>query len=247
VSLETTLLLISYLTGFALFISAAELLWLSRVREFQEIWSLDNLRAELSSALPTFLIDPLFSLKGFRIILSLQIILSLCLYFFSSPWIVLGLLLTHLLICIRFRGTFNGGSDMMTMVVLTGLLVGGKAGLIYISIHTLYSYFKAGLVKVKQADWRQGRALPAFFQRSLFKDVQNLAGKIPYPKTLGYFVIIFELSILLILLKPELTVLYFTAALLFHFINYLTFGLNRFFWIWLAAWPAVFYFTGANS
>ena len=60
---------------------------------------------------------------------------------------------------IRWRGAFNGGSDFMTLVGLTGLLIahlvgaagqpewGWKAGLGYVTLQTVSSYFVSGWVK----------------------------------------------------------------------------------------------------
>ena len=238
-SLEPALATITYLVGFSLFLGAIELLYLCRDKLFTEVWSFQNLQSELK-------IEKVFSLNGFRNLLMLEIVLTTALYFYPSALVVGLLLLIHLLVCMRFRGTFNGGSDMLTVVVLTGLLIAycgyAKAGLIYIAIHTLFSYFKAGLVKLRQPDWRRGHAVSAFLKRSLFADVQNF--EIPFAKFLGWGLIVFELSSLLLLLQPQIVWIYFGIAIFFHFVNYLIFGLNRFFWIWLSAWPAVIYTVG---
>ena len=63
----------------------------------------------------------------------------------------------------------------MTLVVLTGLLiahvvaifagheVGWSAGLWYIAIHAISSYFMSGWVKLINKQWRNGQALNIFF------------------------------------------------------------------------------------
>ena len=92
----------------------------------------------------------------------------------SQVWHFLFLFVSAVVVLIRWRGAFNGGSDFMTLVVLTGGLLahgvglwahpdlGWQAGLWYISIHAISSYFMSGWVKLKHAQWRSGQALTIF-------------------------------------------------------------------------------------
>jgi hypothetical protein len=50
---------------------------------------------------------------------------------------------------------------------------------------------------------------------------------------------LFELVFPLALLSPQALVIGLGLAVLFHFVNACLFGLNRFFWIWLAAYPSL--------
>lgn len=254
-SLENTIWIISHLLCFSLMLQALEVLLLTRSKSFNEIWSYNNLKSELEEGLPlpAFLIQSIFSLNGFRTILVVQIGLCLTGFLVSSFAIFAFLFLAHLLICIRFRGTFNGGSDMMTFVILTGVLIYfssneeriQKLGLIYIAIHTLYSYFKAGLVKIRHKEWRNGQAAPAFLERSIYLDMRAvsawLRSRPRLSQFLGLGILTFELSAVLLPVFHFLVLPYLALAATFHFLNYLSFGLNRFFWIWLTAWPAVLY------
>lgn len=253
-TIQTTLAFTTGVIGIALFISSFEFLFLSNQKKFSSVWSFANLESELKSQLllPHFLIRFLFSNLSFRLINSLMLILTILLLYKTLLWVVVVLLIGHLLNCIRFRGTFNGGSDMMIVVVLTGLGISlvnpawEKAGIIYIAIHTMYSYFKAGLVKLKSSEWRNGSALPKLLKRSqigltkTFADFLN--GHQSAALALSWLVIVFELSSLIMLFVPQFKLFYFCGAVLFHFSVYLGYGLNRFFWVWLSAWPATFYF-----
>ncbi len=236
-------------------LSSLELLKLSRQPQFFKIWNYKNLRSDLLSGLPipqTFT-KLLFSNQSFKWILFLQLSLSFLLIPTSSPWIVAFLFILHLIVCIRFRGTFNGGSDMMAFVLLTGALIftsfespeSSRYGFLYIAIHTIYSYFKAGYSKLVQKDWRSGKALTVFLKRSLYPDIQRFSGWLSNQKVLSlvacWIVIGFEIVIILVPVFPKLISIYFFIALGFHFSVFLMFGLNRFFWIWLAAWPSIFY------
>ncbi len=236
-------------------ISSLELLRLSRQPQFFQIWNYQHLQNDLLSGLPfpQKLTNFLFSNQFFKWILYFQLTLSILLIPLSSPWIVAAMFLLHLMTCIRFRGTFNGGSDMMAFVLLTGALIftsfesseSSRFGFLYIAIHTIYSYFKAGLSKIMQKDWRSGRALPLFLKRSLYPDIQKLSGWLSNQKTLSllacWTVMAFEIMILTLPVFPNLISIYFLISLGFHFSVFLMFGLNRFFWIWLAAWPSIFY------
>jgi hypothetical protein len=78
---------------------------------------------------------------------------------------------TTALVCLRFRGLFNGGSDYMTVHVGLALSAARAAGeaptwvdgaLGWIALQTLLSYGVAGAVKVRSSTWRDGTALAGF-------------------------------------------------------------------------------------
>jgi hypothetical protein len=107
---------------------------------------------------------------------------------------------------------------------------------------TTTSYFVAGLSKLLAGGWWRCRTLkniliyspsihPGYLRDRLlhFPWILNLSSSL---------VMLFEMSFPLVLVKPELRPVYFAAGLAFHLANYFLFGLNRFFWIWLAAYPA---------
>lgn len=251
-SLTAALLFTTHLLCFAMALQASEIMQMFRNKNFYMVWSFENLKEQLESGLPLtrFLTAKLFSLAGFKVVVLIQLFLSIIGFFAPSPFVFAGLFLTHLLINIRFRGTVNGGSDMMTFVLLTGVLISfiegaEKLGLIYICIHTLYSYFKAGFVKLVSSDWKNGLALPNFLARSLFADIVFLSKKLQalplLSKVLCWSVLFFELSVVMLPFFRFLAIPYFVLAFAFHFIIYISFGLNRFFWIWMAAWPAVIF------
>jgi hypothetical protein len=82
-------------------------------------------------------------------------------------------------------------------------------------------------------------------KRSLFVEIQNLADWLSrYPAltfVMSWAVLGFELSIISVLAVPNFIEFYFIVAVIFHFLVYLTFGLNRFFWSWMCAWPAMIF------
>lgn len=179
--------------------------------------------------------------------------LSLALLYIAQPNAasVIGLLGIHLLTLLRWRGTYNGGSDYMCLMLLVMLSLGhlGSGPLVtgvlwYISIQLSLSYFKAGWVKLKNPLWRNGVALNEFldsqhYEKSTFID-QVLKRKTWLP-ILGWGVIVFELAFPLSLISPQIALGFMSLGILFHFGNVYFFGLNRFFWAWLAAYPALYY------
>ena len=183
-TLEASVLLTTRLLSFTMVLQAIEIFVLSRQPNFQHIWSYKNIQRDLERGLPlnAKLIQKLFSIPSLQKIAAIQIAFAALAAFNPISILFIGLFVTHLLICIRFRGAFNGGSDMMTFVVLTGAIIStagfAKIGLIYVATHTLYSYFKAGLAKIKHKEWRNGQAIPAFLARSIFPDIQKIATRL---------------------------------------------------------------------
>src|SRR5581483_232816 len=71
-------------------------------------------------------------------------------------------------ICLRWRGTYNGGSDYMTLLILLTVSAASLSGdhprvvsvaLGYIAIQSALSYFIAGIAKIRHREWRTGEAL----------------------------------------------------------------------------------------
>ena len=254
-TLPVAIYLTSKLIFFSYLIQSLEIFHLSRQPSFQKIWSYANLSPDLEAGLPigkAFIIS-VFSNNALVKISEIQILLATAGLIFPH-WIFLGpLIVLQLLVGIRFRGSFNGGSDIMTFVVATGTLValasstekGQTLGLLYIAVHTLYSYFKSGISKLSSADWLRGLALSGFLKRSLFVNVQKysevLASHYFLSAFMCWMIISFELFSAVLLFYPGPVYFYFFAAIIFHCLIYFTFGLNRFLWIWLSAWPATLF------
>ena len=72
--------------------------------------------------------------------------------------------------------------------------------------------------------------------------VQQLRFAKAFLFVMGWAVILFELVFPLALLDPVALKLALLCAAGFHFSNACFFGLNRFFWIWLCAYPALIWF-----
>ncbi len=164
-----------------------------------------------------------------------------------------ALLVTAVILIRRFQGPYNGGSDTMTLLVLLCLWLTHMAptrywqeiALGYLAIQLTLSYFQSGWVKVVNPEWRSGRALQQVFELSAYPVSENVrlwAGRPQVLRAMSWSVMVFELLFPLVLLNQTLLIVALGIAALFHLANALLFGLNRFFWIWPAAFPLIIWF-----
>ena len=117
----------------------------------------------------------------------------------------------------------------------------------YLGAQLTLSYFISGWVKVVNPDWRSGRALRDVFQFSAYPVAESLRGFAHRPRLLramSWAVMGFELVFPLTLLWPPALAAGLVVAGTFHLANACLFGLNRFFWTWLSAYPAILWLQG---
>ncbi len=180
-----------------------------------------------------------------RIVLSVLLLLG-----FYTQWVCLGLVLLGLFILKRFQGPYNGGSDRMSLLILCCVsLVHFMPALRwqeyvfgYLALQLALSYFISGWVKIVNPEWRSGRALQDVFCFSAYPVSESLRGWADRPRLLllmSWAVMLFELLFPFTLLTQTTLIIGLVIAAIFHFGNALLFGLNRFFWIWLAAYPSI--------
>jgi hypothetical protein len=178
---------------------------------------------------------------------------GLCLLVISgvgSPWPLVGLAILSVLILQRFQGPYNGGSDRMGLLALWCLalarLMPSPAGqevlFGYLGLQLVLSYVISGWVKVVNPDWRSGRALRDVFQFSAYPVSESLRRWADRPRVMfamSWAVMLFELAFPLTMLAREALMAGLAIAGLFHLANACLFGLNRFFWTWLAVYPSI--------
>jgi len=164
-----------------------------------------------------------------------------------------ALLVTAVILIRRFQGPYNGGSDTMTVLVLLCLWLSHVAptrywqeiALGYLAVQLILSYFQSGWVKVVSPEWRSGSALQQVFALSAYPVSENArlwAGRPQVLRAMSWSVMVFELLFPLALLNQILLIVALGIAALFHLANACLFGLNRFFWIWPAAFPVIVWF-----
>ena len=180
-----------------------------------------------------------------RFVLAILLIIG----FHTSAMLVL-LLLLALEILNRFQGPYNGGADRMSLLILSCLCLAHLAptqywkeiAFGYLALQLVLSYFISGFVKVVNPDWRNGRALCDVFLFSVYPASKSLRNWSNWPRLLfvmSWGVMLFELLFPISLISS--TSLYFALiiAASFHLSNVFVLGLNRFFWIWISAYPSI--------
>jgi uncharacterized membrane protein YphA (DoxX/SURF4 family) len=180
-----------------------------------------------------------------------RIILCLCLMIgFQTQLSLFGLFIIALMMLHRFQGPYNGGSDRMGILILFSLCLlhfipndqWQEYVFAYLAAQVTLSYFIAGWVKIINPDWRSGQALQDVFAFSTYPVSESLRGWVKHPqllKTASWGVILFELIFPLAFFSQITLVIVLVIATIFHCANACLFGLNRFFWIWLAAYPSL--------
>lgn len=168
----------------------------------------------------------------------------------APAWTSLALVLLSLLILHRFQGPYNGGSDRMGLLALFCLCATHfmpnerwrEYLLGYLAAQLVLSYFLSGWVKIVRAEWRSGRALRDVFQFSAYPVSEDLRRLADRPRLLlgaSWAVMAFELAFPLALVSQATLIVALGIAALFHLANACLFGLNRFFWTWIATYPAI--------
>ena len=245
--------LVSKLVSISVLVQSFELMSLRK--EFRENglypWSI--LKAEYSRGL-----QPLFSLffsaRNFPFLILAQLILALVLFILPVFWICVGLMITALFINLRFRGTFNGGSDKMTLMSLIALVIATShdnsvfsviVGMWFLALQSVTSYLFAGFAKLREPTWRSGSVLFQLLNLPHYPVPQMIRKRVmknpEWMKIIPWALLGFECLFPLIFLNSFVAMIFFSAALIFHLMNVCIFGLNRFFFAWVATYPAIFF------
>lgn len=190
------------------------------------------------------------SLFAARIVLCVMLLLGI-----QTGLVAVALVVTAIFTLHLFQGPYNGGSDRMGALITTMLALAltlpnpewREFAFAYLALQLVLSYFISGWVKIVNPEWRKGRALSDVFVFSAYPVGENLRRLKDHPTLLlvgSWAVMTFELLFPLSLLSPVTLGIALAIAALFHLANACLFGLNRFFWIWLAAYPSILWFQG---
>ena len=194
----------------------------------------------------------LLSHKNFIALLYLRIFCAAAFLFFPFSVFIIFIFLTSLLISLRFRGSFNSGSESLSLIILGALVIASlnsgakiqEGVLWYIALQLCNSYFMAGLVKLKQASWRNGSALTQFVYSANYHPplfIKSYLANRNSALMLSWVIMLSEVSFPLIFLSQGIqTILWLSLFFTFHLLNVFIFGLNRFLIIWSAAYPAIY-------
>lgn len=244
------------LAAVAVLLSAFELLRVRAVLQDDGVYGWPTLRDDYRGCARWLrkLLDTLLAWPKFLLLLVLQLALALLLLFHAHAlWSAL-LWLGSLLVSVRFRGSYNGGSDAMLLVVLSGatlarvsdLALVQRAALGYVCAQAVLSYAISGLFKLREPAWRDGSALPRLFVSTPYPFpawAERLFRQPSRARVAAWSVIALECSFPLALLDERVAPWLLALGVAFHLVNVALLGLNRFFWSWLAAYPALVYFS----
>ena len=240
-------------------IQTLEYLRMRPAMNLQGLWSWAIQRQDIPNPLAQQFFDGLFHEKVFHVLLWARLIALISLGLQGANLVnVTFLFVSNLAVLIRWRGAFNGGSDFMTLVVLTGLLIsqwlafwdepelGWRACFWYVTIQSMTSYFVSGAVKLLRPEWRNGSAMTIFLNAAIHGPLQEKHWlRKPGLAAIGSWTfILWECAAPLALLDTRLAVVFCAIAALFHFLVFWFFGLNRFFWAWVASFPAILWCAG---
>ncbi|MBT4762685.1 MAG: hypothetical protein HOO06_13390 [Bdellovibrionaceae bacterium] len=249
--------LTTYILAVHVILQAIEVLIIQRTMLKQDLYNVSNYSDQFKKCpqflaqLFTTIITPHF----FSVILLTHIFLAVALIFKLHFLILLPLLLTHLVINLRFLGSYNGGSDHVTTMVLTALVASSfyldnpyslKMGLYYIAIQSTLSYFIAGYVKIKQKSWLSGNALRIFLlleANNATRFFKKLAPMKPFILLMTWGMFFFEILFPLTILNINILMIFLIIGFAFHFMNFIIFGLNRFVISWTMTYPAILYLS----
>ena len=241
----------------AVFLQGVELLQIRRSFASDGIWKWETLckEFEIFPGIVQWFLRITLDYPRFLIVIVTQIALAIALLVMEQPHpaFFIGLLATTSLIALRWRGTFNGGADYMTVLVLLMLSIEAvfhgnpivRLGCLwYLAIQAILSYFISGLVKVRNTDWRSGCAIQRFLCGPPYDPPAFFVGLSKHSRLMllsSWMLIAFEVSFPLTLQGPAVCAVFLCAALLFHVLNFGAFGLNRFIFAWSATYPALYF------
>lgn len=258
-SLSTALRLTECLLGLSLTIQTLEYLRMAPATGPTGLWAWATQRRDVPQEWARKALDRLYAPGAYRLHLWLRLAAAALLTAGQGGVALLSFLfLGNILVLIRWRGAFNGGSDFMTLVVLTGLLIahgvgaggdpelGMQAGLWYICIQAVTSYFISGWVKILRPEWRNGEAMTIFLNGAVYGPLPaDHPLRRPRLALLGSWAfILWECAFPFALVNPMHAVSFCAVAACFHFLVFAFFGLNRFFWAWMCSFPAIVWCAG---
>lgn len=245
-----------WLATIAVALGTVELWRVRRVADDDGVWRWSTLRREWPAPLAA-LLTPILGPRGFRALLVVRFAGAVGLAVTPHAVIAVGLFATTLLVALRWRGSWNGGSDFMTLIVLGAVavaLAGGataaRGAVWYVALQSATSYFIAGVVKLRQPMWRDGQALSGFLRTGVHGETPTVTWVVGRPRLVvvaSWAVMLAELGFPLALLAPAPCVVFVGIGALFHLGNVYALGLDRFFWAWGATYPAVLWAGTAGN
>ncbi len=256
-ALDATLALTTRLIGLACLLQTVEFFQIRDAWADTGVWRWAVLRDDLAG-FPRWvraILDSLLAPRGFHIVLALRLAAAMLALGTGGGASAPVLFATSVLVCLRWRGAFNGGSDYMTLLVLGALTAAWAfpgqplvrlGAVLHVGLQCGLSYFIAGVVKLRGRRWRNGTALTEFLAAPRYgvpRSLEALTHRPFWALAVSWAVILPECAFPAAYLSPSVCAPFLVAAAAFHLFNVYLFGLNRFFLAWAASWPSVYFLS----
>ncbi|KYG84705.1 hypothetical protein AWW67_01285 [Roseivirga seohaensis] len=260
--LNSTLLAIAKIASIGIIINSIE--QLSRRRFFQSnhlfSWStISRFRSSLAHAKFIFpLLSKLLDYPNVLWLIIARILAAIVLFCFSNNywlssmaiwWIYIsGLLLFNIRVIIR-----TGYSVFLQAIFVTlslqRLVPNSELTELFciwaIAIQCCLVYFENGITKLKEVEWRNGKAILRVLNNPIYiSSISNWSvfKNHKFNRLLSWSVIMFELTFPLALFGGNIgLIVLLSLGFTFHLINSWALGLGTFFWVFIAAYPAIIY------
>jgi hypothetical protein len=241
----------------ALFLTALEFLVIIKQFGTGGIYEWKMIQFSVYTPFRKLKLDFIFNKPGVFIILFIRLLCSICLFIDpisqATVYLLAIVVITSLLLTIRIS-IGNDGSDQMSVIIAISLFISflfhdpkiEAISLYFIATQSILSYVMAGLAKMLAKKWRSGVAIFQIMNTESYgsEPIANyLHGASPViAKNMAWNVMLFEALFFTVVILPyPYFLIFFIWGLLFHFYNAVIMGLNNFFWVFLATYPAIVY------
>jgi hypothetical protein len=197
-----------------------------------------------------------FDQPGVLIIILIRLLLSIYLFVTPLPALaaypIAAVVITSLLLALR-NSIGNDGTDQMSNILGITILISfltrdakvASIGLCFIAVQSILAYDISGLAKLLSPKWRSGVAVFQVMNTETF-GYKQIATWLHRSPTLSFLlswnIMLFEIFFFLTaFLNYPYFFIVMVWGLLFHLFNAVVMGLNHFFWIFLATYPAIVY------
>jgi len=241
----------------ALFLTALEYVMIIRQFDNDGIYSWKMIKLRINPRALKLIPDFLFNKPGVFAITLLRIMCAI--YLFIHPlspitvYVLAVVVATSLLLAIR-NPIGSDGSDQMSVIISIALLIAfifhdpqiAAISLYFIAAQSILSYVIAGGAKMLSKKWRSGAAIYQIMNTESYGSERialYLRRSSPMVSwVLSWNVMLVEALFFTVVILPYPYFLIFLAwGLIFHFYNAIIMGLNNFFWVFLATYPAIIY------
>jgi hypothetical protein len=223
-------------------------------------WSLRRLRHYwMMQGAPGYTLNVVLRYPGYMHLVVLQTISAVVLLvpgsMPSAPALLPIILAVEFLSLVRSGGYGMEGSDQLHLILLCNLTIyyatadplARRAVVWFIALQLMLAYFTAGVAKLRTRQWRKGTAINSVLSTESYGSrlLAEWLGKMPAAgKFMCWGVIVFECAFpFAILASPQIALAALLCGAVFHLTIAASMGLNGFFWTFISAYPAIYFFS----